>query len=170
MQSSARNLPDFGQQHSTKWDPLTTVVLDRPRPIRSKLFTVLRLHWSNFHQTVLSLVWIRVWLLTIYNPSITLWVLHLHFCLTPAWFVYSSVASAVSCSLLSRPCGTTHVELVWLTGVLVKHKWEDAMTIDRASWGYRRNANISDYLTPSELIAILAETVRCTFHPVFSLC
>ena len=44
------------------------------------------------------------------------------------------------------------------------------MTIDRQSWGYRRNADISDYLTPSELIAILAETVRCTSHPVLSLC
>jgi len=39
------------------------------------------------------------------------------------------------------------------------------MTIDRRSWGYRRNTDISDYLTPSELIAILAETVRCTSHP-----
>jgi len=44
------------------------------------------------------------------------------------------------------------------------------MTIDREAWGYRRNTDISDYLTPSELIAILAETVRCNFHPVFSLC
>jgi alpha-L-fucosidase len=44
-------------------------------------------------------------------------------------------------------------------GVLPTHKWEDCMTIDRYSWGYRRNAVLADYLRPEELIAELAETV-----------
>lgn len=34
------------------------------------------------------------------------------------------------------------------------------MTIDRASWGFRRNAALVDYLEIHELITLLAETVR----------
>lgn len=46
-------------------------------------------------------------------------------------------------------------------GKLVKHKWENCMTLDRYSWGYRRNANIEDYLSIEELISEVAETVSC---------
>ena len=34
------------------------------------------------------------------------------------------------------------------------------MTIDRESWGYRHNANISSYYTTKELVKLLIETVR----------
>ncbi|XP_023344127.1 alpha-L-fucosidase [Eurytemora carolleeae] len=46
-------------------------------------------------------------------------------------------------------------------GVLQKHKWENAMTIDRKSWGYRRNMNLEDILTMEELTETLAMTISC---------
>lgn len=50
--------------------------------------------------------------------------------------------------------------LCWFLGHLVKHKWENAMTVDKKSWGYRRHADIGDYLTIEELISKLVRTVR----------
>lgn len=38
------------------------------------------------------------------------------------------------------------------TGVLQRHKWENAMTIDKRSWGYRPDARLDDFLTIDELI------------------
>lgn len=49
----------------------------------------------------------------------------------------------------------------FLTGMLLKHKWENAMTLDKQSWGYRRNAKLSDYMSISELIKTVVETVSC---------
>ncbi|XP_064595553.1 alpha-L-fucosidase-like [Liolophura sinensis] len=46
-------------------------------------------------------------------------------------------------------------------GVLQKHKWENAMTLDKYSWGFRRNAHLADYLTMDDLTDILAETISC---------
>ena len=47
-----------------------------------------------------------------------------------------------------------------LTGKLLGHKWEDAMTVDKNSWGYRRNTVLSDFLTMDDLTSILASVVR----------
>jgi len=46
-------------------------------------------------------------------------------------------------------------------GVLQKHKWENCMTLDRQSWGFRRNAAFADYLSIEELLLDLASTVSC---------
>ena len=48
----------------------------------------------------------------------------------------------------------------FLPGHLVKHKWESCMTIDKGSWGYRRNTKLSDYVETVELIHLLIEIVR----------
>ncbi|ODN03706.1 Alpha-L-fucosidase, partial [Orchesella cincta] len=46
-------------------------------------------------------------------------------------------------------------------GVLVPHKWENAMTVDRNAWTYRRNARLQDFLTPEQLISTIVKTVAC---------
>jgi len=46
-------------------------------------------------------------------------------------------------------------------GVLQTHKWENAMTVDRKSWGHRRNMVLSDVMSMEELIENLASTVSC---------
>jgi len=46
-------------------------------------------------------------------------------------------------------------------GTLQKRKWENAMTVDRNSWGFRRNVNVGDILTMEELIGTVVKTVSC---------
>lgn len=46
-------------------------------------------------------------------------------------------------------------------GVLQPHKWENCMTLDKESWGYRRNAPIEEYLTADELITTVVTSVSC---------
>merc|ERR1712080_717147 len=44
-------------------------------------------------------------------------------------------------------------------GTLQKHKWENCFTLDRGSWGYRREAKVSDYLSIEELLSTVINTV-----------
>nr|XP_045615842.1 alpha-L-fucosidase-like [Procambarus clarkii] len=46
-------------------------------------------------------------------------------------------------------------------GVLQPHKWENCMTLDRGSWGYRRNAPVVAYRTIHDVITELAQTISC---------
>ncbi|XP_049866956.1 alpha-L-fucosidase-like [Pectinophora gossypiella] len=46
-------------------------------------------------------------------------------------------------------------------GKLQKHKWENAFTIDRKSWGYRRNIEIKQVYTMENLLSVIIRTVSC---------
>lgn len=48
-----------------------------------------------------------------------------------------------------------------IKGTLQDHKWENAMTLDKYSWGFRRDATIEDYLSIEELLKTMAETISC---------
>jgi len=45
--------------------------------------------------------------------------------------------------------------------VLQPRKWENVITMDKFSWGHRRNAHAWDFLEPKDLVRTLAETVSC---------
>ncbi|XP_069125094.1 alpha-L-fucosidase-like [Argopecten irradians] len=45
--------------------------------------------------------------------------------------------------------------------VLLKHKWENIMTMDKKAGAYRREATLRDYYTMEELIENLVSTVSC---------
>lgn len=46
-------------------------------------------------------------------------------------------------------------------GTLQLHKWENAMTLDKDSWGFRRTASLKDYITIESLLGTLASTISC---------
>uniref|UniRef100_A0A0A9XZC1 alpha-L-fucosidase n=4 Tax=Lygus hesperus TaxID=30085 RepID=A0A0A9XZC1_LYGHE len=46
-------------------------------------------------------------------------------------------------------------------GTLQQHKWENAMTIDKSTWGFNRASNLDDYMTAQELIDEIVSTVSC---------
>ncbi|CAG2248121.1 FUCA [Mytilus edulis] len=49
----------------------------------------------------------------------------------------------------------------YLPTTLQKRKFENAMTIDKNHWGFRRDARIEDFFSARELIATFAQTVSC---------
>lgn len=50
---------------------------------------------------------------------------------------------------------------VQYAAVLQKHKYESGATLDKKSWGYRRNTNFTtDFLTIENLVWQLVSTVR----------
>lgn len=49
----------------------------------------------------------------------------------------------------------------WQPGQLIPHKWESAITVDRQSWGIRRNINLEEILSPEDLVRQVVVTVSC---------
>lgn len=49
--------------------------------------------------------------------------------------------------------------IIFIAGKVIGRKWENAMTIDKYSWGYRRNARALDVFSIQNLITQLVETV-----------
>ncbi|RZF45675.1 hypothetical protein LSTR_LSTR010398 [Laodelphax striatellus] len=46
-------------------------------------------------------------------------------------------------------------------GKLQPRKWENAFTLDKESWGYRREANLEDYMTIEEIVHLIVESISC---------
>jgi len=53
-------------------------------------------------------------------------------------------------------------------GVLQKRKFEGGLTIDRYTWGYRRNSNLADFLSVHEIISHFASVIRYSTHEIIS--
>jgi len=51
--------------------------------------------------------------------------------------------------------------VLFAAGIVQKHKFEGCVPIDQTSWGYRRNSAVANYMTTSQIIAQLVQTVRC---------
>lgn len=47
----------------------------------------------------------------------------------------------------------------YLPNQLQHRKWENAFTLDRYSWGYRRNGDVSDYLTVYDVVTTVIQTI-----------
>ncbi|XP_055377038.1 putative alpha-L-fucosidase [Condylostylus longicornis] len=46
-------------------------------------------------------------------------------------------------------------------GILQTHKWENAFTLDKNSWGERTVSNLDDYMTSEEIIKEIVTTISC---------
>ncbi|GFO17386.1 alpha-l-fucosidase-like [Plakobranchus ocellatus] len=71
----------------------------------------------------------------------------------------SAVVAQQECRLGEGQLPPRGYTLLLLRGKLMPHKWENCMTIDKYSWGYRANARLSDYYTVEELLKELITTV-----------
>ncbi|KAH6943957.1 hypothetical protein HPB50_000911 [Hyalomma asiaticum] len=74
------------------------------------------------------------------------------------WSPTTVGAAAVSVSTADTSRATT---VTIQARVLQPHKWENCMTLDRKSWGYRRDAALADVLSIQELIKTLVESISC---------
>ncbi|VDK62767.1 unnamed protein product [Onchocerca ochengi] len=54
-------------------------------------------------------------------------------------------------------------------GYLLKRKWENCLTLDKKSWGYRRNMRSEDVNTVSYLISQLVRTIACNGNMLLNI-
>ena len=103
------------------------------------------------------------------HPRVKLWFTNVFFmymqCTFSQRYVNWRVVFVITCleQFMMNWFGCTHIIMLccrYNPGVLQPRKWENAMTIDKGSWGYRRNADVGSYLTQFEMIKTLAETIR----------
>lgn len=50
---------------------------------------------------------------------------------------------------------------LFLTDSLMFHKWENALSLDQYSWGYRSDMKTSDVMSIADLIESVVSTVSC---------
>ncbi|XP_037939404.1 putative alpha-L-fucosidase [Teleopsis dalmanni] len=54
-------------------------------------------------------------------------------------------------------------------GILQKHKWENALTLDKSSWGQRFDVTLADFMTAEELIKEIVSTVSCNGNVLINI-
>lgn len=48
-----------------------------------------------------------------------------------------------------------------LTESLMSHKWENALSLDKQSWGFRNDMNAAEVMSFEELLNTVVTTVSC---------
>ncbi|KAM3725734.1 putative alpha-L-fucosidase [Dirofilaria immitis] len=56
-----------------------------------------------------------------------------------------------------------------ISGYLLRRKWENCLTLDKKSWGYRRNMRSEDVNTVSYLISQLVRTIACNGNMLLNI-
>uniref|UniRef100_W8BZT3 Putative alpha-L-fucosidase n=1 Tax=Ceratitis capitata TaxID=7213 RepID=W8BZT3_CERCA len=54
-------------------------------------------------------------------------------------------------------------------GILQPHKWENAFTLDKSSWGQRFDVELNDFMTSEELIGEVVKTVSCNGNALINV-
>ncbi|XP_054732680.1 putative alpha-L-fucosidase [Anastrepha obliqua] len=54
-------------------------------------------------------------------------------------------------------------------GVVQVHKWENAFTLDKSSWGQRFDVSLNDFMTSEELISEIVKTVSCNGNALINV-
>ena len=63
------------------------------------------------------------------------------------------------CLIHGHLCFIIHLTVLF-SDHLMPRKWVNAMTIDKGSWGFRRNADLSQFYSIEDLLAELIYTIR----------
>ena len=70
------------------------------------------------------------------------------------------ILAVIAIILVRKTPASCHIYTCIIIDKLQNHKWENAFTVDKRSWGFRREATYSDFLTIEEILEELVSTVR----------